>query len=143
MTTRRDLEIARRRAMLARFGREMEIWLATCRSDGRPHLVPVWFVWLDDVIYFVTSGYSQKWVNLLSNQQVALSLPDPNNVLVVEGEAHACGRQQTHKLARYFADKYEWDFLNDADQNYRMVQVTPHKILAWGDGYDDLGSRIL
>ncbi|MCK5921746.1 MAG: pyridoxamine 5'-phosphate oxidase family protein, partial [Methylococcales bacterium] len=58
----------------SRLGRETEIWLATVREDERPHLVPVWFIWLDEKLYISTATLSQKWVNLLTNQHVALSL---------------------------------------------------------------------
>ena len=30
---------------LQRLETEAIIWLATVRSDGRPHLTPIWFVW--------------------------------------------------------------------------------------------------
>ena len=72
---RRNLE--RWRAFVARLGREPSIMLATVRSDGRPHLVPVWFVWLNEKLYFATATDTQKYANLLNNQKVALSLPDP------------------------------------------------------------------
>ncbi|HIP71175.1 MAG TPA: pyridoxamine 5'-phosphate oxidase family protein, partial [Anaerolineae bacterium] len=42
---------ARWQAMIGRLGREMTIWLATVRRDGRPHLTPLWFIWLDGKIY--------------------------------------------------------------------------------------------
>ena len=34
--------------------RSSTFWLATARPDGRPHVVPVWAVWLDDALYFAT-----------------------------------------------------------------------------------------
>lgn len=136
-------ENARWRAIEARLGRETEVWIATVRADGRPHLVPVWFVWLDGKLYFCTSTNTQKWLNLLQNQNVTLSLPDAHQVVIIEGEAHAVGRQLTQQLAQFFRDKYEWDFLADTEQEWRLVEVTPKKILAWGDGYEEAGSRIL
>ncbi|MFW6097825.1 MAG: pyridoxamine 5'-phosphate oxidase family protein, partial [Chloroflexota bacterium] len=131
------------RAIEARLGRELTIWMATVREDGRPHLVPVWFVWLDDVLYFCTGVESQKFVNLRGNQNIALALPDTASVLIIEGEAHAADRNTTETLAEYFYNKYEWDFRYDNAADWRLVEVTPHKILAWGDGYDDEGPRVL
>ena len=55
---------ARWRAVEARLGRESEIWVSTVRYDGRPHLVPVWFVWLEEKIYFATGTDTQKWKHL-------------------------------------------------------------------------------
>ncbi|HZD11087.1 MAG TPA: pyridoxamine 5'-phosphate oxidase family protein [Candidatus Binatia bacterium] len=131
------------RAIEARLGREMNVWIATVRGDGRPHLVPVWFVWLDGKIYFATGINTQKFVNLRANQNVALALPDIGSVVIIEGEAHAADRNTTEALADYFFHKYEWDFRYDDSVDWRLVEVTPHKILAWGDGYDDDGIRVL
>lgn len=132
------------RAVEARLGRESEIWISTVRYDGRPHLVPVWFVWLDEKIYFATGTDTQKWTNLLNNQMVSLALPDANSVVIIEGEAHATGNQITEQVADYFYNKYEWDFRYDESARWRLVEVTPHKILVWGDGHDEKeGIRIL
>lgn len=136
--------VKRWRAIEARLGRESEIWLSTVRYDGRPHLVPVWFVYLDGKIYFCTGTETQKWVNLLSNQAVALSLSDPNKVVMIEGEGHAVGHQVTQELAEHFYNKYEWDLREDDSANWRVVEVTIHKVLSWGDGLEEKeGIRVL
>ena len=46
------------------------------RRDGRPHLVPLWFIWLDGVIYICTTTDTQKYANMVHNQMVSLALPD-------------------------------------------------------------------
>ncbi len=132
---------ARLKAIESRLGREHNIWLATVRSDGRPHLVPLWFIWLDGVIYICTTADTQKYANMVYNQMVALALPDPSNVLIIEGEAHVADRETVEILADYFYHKYEWDFRYD-EANYRLIEITPHKMLAWGDGYDAEGTRV-
>ncbi|MCP4423147.1 MAG: hypothetical protein GY803_01510 [Chloroflexi bacterium] len=134
---------ARWRAIDARLGREMTIWMATARGDGRPHLIPIWFVWLDDKIYIATGDETQKFTNMRFNQNVALSLPDTESVVLIEGEAHVADRQTVDALAEYFYHKYEWDFRYDETAVWRLVEITPHKILAWGDGYEAEGTRIL
>jgi hypothetical protein len=35
-------------------------WLATVRPDGRPHVMPVWAIWVDDAFYFVTGTTTRK-----------------------------------------------------------------------------------
>lgn len=123
--------------MESRLGREPTVWISTVRHNGRPHTVPVWFVWLDVKLYFATSSDTQKFANLYHNQKIAVSLPDPNNVLIIEGEAHVCDRATVDIVADYFFHKYEWDFRYDDSALWRLIEVTPHKILAWGDGYDE------
>lgn len=134
---------ARWRALEARLGRESTIWFATVRNDGRPHLVPLWFIWLEGKIYIATGSHTQKFVNMSFNQEVALALPNPENVIIIEGEAHVSDWSNIDILADYFYHKYEWDFRYDQDADWRLVEVTPQKILAWGDGYDAEGIRVL
>ena len=133
---------ARWRAMEARLGREMTIWVATVRRNGRPHTVPVWFVWLDQKIYFATGADTQKFANLFHNQKTSLSLPDPDKVLIIEGEAHVSDRTTVDMMAEHFYHKYEWDFRHDDTALWRLIEVTPEKILAWGDGLDNEGIRL-
>lgn len=135
---------ARIRAIEARLSRETTIWIATVRGDGRPHLVPLWFVWLDGQIYICTGSETQKFTNMYHNQNVALALPDPLSVVTLEGEAHTADRSQIDTLAEHFYHKYEWDFRYDTSADWRLIAITPYKIMAWGDGYDQAeGIRVL
>ena len=134
---------ARWRTLEARLGREFTIWIATVRNDGRPHMTPVWYVWLEGRIYVAIGTESQKFVNLRGNQLVSLALPDTENVIILEGEAHAADRPTSDKVAEYFYHKYEWDFRYDDSSNWRLIEITPNKILTWGDGYEGEGIRIL
>lgn len=129
--------------MEARLGRESTIWMATVRHNGRPHLVPVWFVWLDDKLYIATGAETQKFANLYHNQNITLALPNTDNVLIIEGEAHVADYQTIDILADYFYHKYEWDFRYDDTALWRLIEITPHKIMAWGDEHDADGTRIL
>ena len=134
---------ARWRAFEGRLGRELHIWLSTVRNDGRPHLVPLWFVWLEEKLYLATGSHTQKFLNLRYNQHVALSLPDAESVVIIEGEAHVADWQTVDILADYFFHKYEWDFRYDDGIDWRLIEVTPRKILVWGDGHDEEGIRLL
>jgi nitroimidazol reductase NimA-like FMN-containing flavoprotein (pyridoxamine 5'-phosphate oxidase superfamily) len=134
---------ARWRAIEGRLSREDTIWFATTRGDGRPHLAPMWFVWLDGKIYICTGSNTQKFTNMRHNQNVSLALTDPLKVVLIEGEAHVASRQTVEALANHFYHKYEWDFRYDESADWRLIEITPYKILAWGDGYDAEGTRIL
>jgi uncharacterized pyridoxamine 5'-phosphate oxidase family protein len=135
---------ARWRAIEARLSRESTIWLSTVRSDGRPHLAPLWYVWVNGKLYVCTGRETQKFANLVQNQNVALALPDAANVIIIEGEAHTAERALIEPLAEHFYHKYEWDFRYDDTADWRLIEITPFKIMAWGDGYDrDEGIRVL
>ena len=108
--------------------------MSTVRNDGRPHLIPIWFIWLDEKIYVATGAETQKFINLRYNQNVALALKDTMNVVLLEGEAHVADRQLIDALGDHFFNKYEWDFRYDTDANYQLIEITLFKIVAWGDG---------
>ncbi len=101
-------------------------------------------MWLENVLYMAIAVETQQWDNLLGNQNIVGALPSTTNVLIIEGTAHAADRATTNQLADYFYNKYEWDFTEDDSADWRLVSVTPARILAWGDGYDEtLGVRVL
>ncbi|MCS7003287.1 MAG: PPOX class F420-dependent oxidoreductase [Dehalococcoidia bacterium] len=70
--------------------RPRNIRLATVRSDGRPHVVPVWFdLDGDDVIIWTDSG-SVKARNIARDPRVALSVDDdgpPWSFVMIDGIA--------------------------------------------------------
>lgn len=134
---------ARWRALTARLGRELTIWVSTVRFDGRPHLTPTWFIWLDERLYIAISEDSQKFANLRHNQQITAALPDTDWVTIIEGEAHVADRETVAALGDYFYHKYEWDFRYDDTAVMRLIEITPYKILAWGDDFDAEGIRLL
>jgi uncharacterized pyridoxamine 5'-phosphate oxidase family protein len=63
-----------------RLSKSHNYWIATTSSDGRPHVMPVWGVWLDDKFYFSTGRRSRKSRNLDAN---------PNCVVCPDGAAEA------------------------------------------------------
>src|SRR5574341_288491 len=87
------------------------VWIATVRPGGRPHLVPVWFVVDDGRWYVCTAPDSVKARNLHANPRVALALEDGSDPYVVEGEAHRV--EPAPGVVRKFKEKYDWDITTD------------------------------
>jgi len=100
------------------------MWAATVRPDGRPHLVPIWFVVANGRWHFVTDPKSVKAQNLRHNARIALSLEDGNDPLVVEGEARVI--TPNAEVIRLFKEKYDWDITSDS-QYSQTFEVTVHK----------------
>ena len=84
-------------------------WLSTTRPDGRPHVMPVWGVWVDDRFYFSTGGESRKARNLAGNAQCVVSVEFADGAVIVEGTA-AETQAETLPQAVFAAyqTKYEW-----------------------------------
>ena len=55
-----------------RLKRELIIWLGTVGRDGRPHAVPVWFLW-DGKSFLIYSIPGQKVRDIEASPNVALS----------------------------------------------------------------------
>src|SRR3954447_1357163 len=64
-----------------------DYWLATARPDGRPHVMPVWGVWLEGLLWFSSGLRSRKARNLAADARCSLTTDDARNPVVVEGAA--------------------------------------------------------
>ena len=109
---------------------ERNIWLATNRADGRPHLVPVWFVWHDGRFYIGMQANSVKARNLARNPKVSLALEDGVHVVTCEGTAVSVPPPVPKAVNQVFQAKYDWNFATD-DKYTLLVQITPDKWLTW------------
>lgn len=92
----------------ARLRNDLMIWLGTVRPDGRPHLVPVWFLW-DGSTILIFSKDDQKIRNLGSNQRVMLALDDTkggDDVVMLEGDATLLERGSVTTALPAYAEKY-------------------------------------
>ncbi|TDC49123.1 hypothetical protein E1212_19310 [Jiangella ureilytica] len=70
-----------------RLERASDYWLSTTRPDGRPHVVPLWGVWLDGRLYFSTDPASVKGRNLAGEPRAAVHIDGGHDVLIIEGAA--------------------------------------------------------
>jgi hypothetical protein len=62
-------------------------WLATVRPDGKPHVMPVWTVWVDGAFYFVAGTATRQRKNLAQHASCVITVASSGLDLVVEGEA--------------------------------------------------------
>lgn len=63
-------------------------WLATIRPDGKPHVVPIGALWIDDAFYFTSGAATRKARNLVKNPNCSITIARRDVDLIVEGEAH-------------------------------------------------------
>jgi general stress protein 26 len=116
--------------LIEKFTQAEACWFSSTRPDGRAHLAPIWHVWHEGRIYVVTQGNSVRAHNIAQQPAVSLSLPDPVNVMIVEGMARTAS-ELAPVLAPVFKAKYDWDYSKDDPYNL-IIEVTPRKIMAWG-----------
>ncbi|MGH2671093.1 MAG: pyridoxamine 5'-phosphate oxidase family protein [bacterium] len=83
-----------------RMWRAHNYWVSTTRPDGRPHVMPVWGVWVEDRFYFSTDPNSRKGRNLAANPALAVHLGSGDEAVILEGVA----REVTERSQRASVD---------------------------------------
>ena len=112
-------------------------WLATVKSDGSPHVVPVWGVMVGDDLYLETGApNTAKARNLTKNPSVAIHLDGINDALIVHGRAVPCrpdpalgaslAAAMTAKYKDYAPKPTDWDAGG-------LHRLEPRVMLAWRD----------
>lgn len=111
---------------------EANIWFATVRPDGRPHLVPVWFAWPagEGKVYVCIEAGSVKARNIGQNSRVSLALENGSQPVICEGTAAVVPQPWPEVVVDIFKAKYDWDITTDGQYD-TLVEVTPVKWLSW------------
>jgi PPOX class probable F420-dependent enzyme len=117
------------------------IWLITVRADGRPHSVPVWFLWENATILIFSKPNNQKIRNLRQNHYVTLTLDDTKNghdVVIIEGTAELLEREVGHTTLQTYGEKYREGLrgIGVTAEEFttlysQLIRVTPVRIIAW------------
>src|SRR5438132_13398745 len=117
------------------------IWLTTVRRDGRPHTVPVWFLWDSKTILILSQPDTQKIRNLRNNPNVTLALDGTNeggDVIVVEGKAELLKEKSSELIQPGSFTKYD-SSIEDMGQTpeslaqsfSQPIRITPTKFIGW------------
>lgn len=112
-------------------------WIATVRPDGRPHVMPVWGVWLDGSLYIEGSPETIRHRNIASTPHIAVHLENGSQVVIMEGEANETGKpapELAQRLSQVFTSKYTSMGYSPGPDNWDkggLYQFTPQKVFAW------------
>jgi len=105
-------------------------WVATTRPDGRPHVMPVWGVWLNGAFYFGTDRASRKGRNLAANPAVVVHVESGDEAVIVEGTAREISRAELAVVDDSYRRKYGMK-LSDAPGDSIYLAVQPKVVFAW------------
>lgn len=116
------------------------IWLGTVRPDGRPHLVPVWFIWDGTSVLIFSQPENRKVRNLRENPHVVLALDDTKggeDVITIEGEAELLAPESDVSMTYpAYAEKYSEEMRGMnvtvealAKEYSQGIRVTPRRFL--------------
>lgn len=118
------------------------IWLTTVRSDGRPHTIPVWFLWDGSTFLIFSQPDNLKIRNLRNNPNVTLALDntdDGGDVIAAEGKAELLTEPASNLDVPAYFEKYSSDLQTmgttpeDMAKSYSQpIRVTPAKFVRFG-----------
>jgi hypothetical protein len=114
-----------------RMARARNYWVSTTRPDGRPHVMPVWGVWVDEAFYFGTDRRSRKARNIASNPAMAVHLESGDEVVIVEGRAEeVAGGPALSQVDKAYAEKYGMG-LSGHPADVVLYSLRPRVAFAW------------
>ena len=117
--------------------------VATAREDGRPHVVPVWFVLDGDDVVFTTGASSVKGQALRRDPYACLCVDDevpPFSFVMVEGPVELSTdldelRRVTTRIGRRYmgAERADEFGARNAVEGELLVRLRPTHVLAEAD----------
>jgi Pyridoxamine 5'-phosphate oxidase len=118
--------------------------VATSGRDGRPHVVPLWFVWDGTSLWLSSVVRSQRWTDLMRDPRVAVVVDagvayTELRGVELSGEVVPVGavpRTDTPdsllaEPERLFADKYTGGVAVPPDGRHAWLRLTPDKLVSW------------
>ena len=119
-------------------------WLTTVRADGRPHSVPVWFLWHDGQLLTFSEPDTVKITNIRGNASVVMNLQatdDGGEVVILDGTAAVSGSDATAWIASVgeaYGRKYSAGLKGlgltleqMAVKFSAVIEITPTRLSAW------------
>jgi hypothetical protein len=111
-----------------------DYWLATQWPDGRPHVMPVWGVWVEDAVWFSSSAAARKARNLAVHPRAVITTDNPQQPVVVEGDVElATATDQIASFTAWVNAKYETDYTVDFFGDNACFRLRP----VWAFGLTD------
>jgi PPOX class probable F420-dependent enzyme len=112
------------------------VWLVTVRPDGRPHVAPVWFVYVESRIWIATGRASAKVRNLRSNPAASACLEEGDAPVVAEGTVLIHEAERPVTVVAAFRAKYGWDVSIEVDDDVGQVTLLEFRPHRWLFGPD-------
>ena len=124
-----------------RLREEPIIWFTTVRPDGRPHTVPVWFLWDGETFLIFSQPGNLKIRNLQRNSHISLALDGTKqggDVVTVEGEAELLSEPSRNIQVPAFGEKYASlikemgaDVEHMVEDYSQPIRIRPTKFITW------------
>ena len=128
---------------LARLLRDDDAWVSTADGRGVPHLVPLSFLWADDVMWLATASSSPTARNLVERGRVRVALGTTRDVVMIDGTADrfAVGDVSPAVADAFFA-KVGFD-PRTLSTAFAYFRVRPERIQAWRESNEISGRDLM
>ena len=113
-------------SVVERLSTERNYWISTTRPSGRPHCVPVWGVWADDALHFLTDAKSLTALNLANDSRSGVHLESGDNVVMLDGRFEQT--PLTSSVLAAFNAKYDMPPIAEGFPAFRLEL---RKAIAW------------
>jgi hypothetical protein len=124
---------------LKRLEKSHNYWISTARADGRPHLMVVWGVWIEDSFWFCTGARTQKSKNLAAHSHCVIATENAEEAVILEGQsAQISDNIQIHGFVSAYNRKYGGDveaLLND--QSSLVFRISPYKAFGFDENAEN------
>jgi nitroimidazol reductase NimA-like FMN-containing flavoprotein (pyridoxamine 5'-phosphate oxidase superfamily) len=125
-----------------RLSKAHNYFIATIRPDGRPHVMPVWGVWLDEAFYFSTGKQSRKARNLADNPHCVICPEHAEESVILEGLAEEVSDASLNReFAAAYGAKYQWDMEGFAEPLYVVRPRVVFALIESGDQFSSTATR--
>ena len=118
--------------------------VATVGRDGRPHVVPLWFVWDGTSLWLNSVVRSQRWTDLQRDPRVAVVVDTGEDYRELRGVELSGALVPVGDVPRttaaddtlagpelLFARKYTGSETFAPDGRHAWVRLTPDKLVSW------------
>ncbi len=120
------------RTPVQRLDVERNLWVATTRPDGRPHLAPVWFVYVSDRFWIGTGRRSVRTRNVRVDPRASVALEDGDRPVTAECAVLIHEHDRPSGVVTAFLDKYGWDVTVEIDDDIGevvLLELVPRRWL--------------
>lgn len=127
-------------AVDARLTAGTSVIIASTRPDGRPHAVPVWYLWTGKAVYFATRTESVKGRNLGEGAWIVAHFGDADDVLFMDGPVvKVTEPEEQERVDRHYTAKHVDPVSGEhygiwAVKGNALYRLDPRRIVAWMDG---------
>jgi len=93
-----------------RLKKSKQYWIATVRTNGKPHVMVVWGLWWEGKFCFSTGSQSRKARNLAKNRKCVICNELADEAVIVEGVAEPLRDvKRIREFISVYEKKYKFD----------------------------------